>query len=59
MVGNPGLMTEGPMDGLDPLALNADAPTPEGENVVDRDSPEPSEQRKALVDSLSKMVKEA
>jgi len=59
MVGEPGLMTEGPMDGLDPMALDAEGPTPEGEKVVDRDNPEPTEQRKALVDSLSKMVKEA
>jgi len=59
MVGEPGLMTEGPMDGLDPMALSAEGPTPEGEKVVDRDNPEPTEQRKALVDSLNKMVKEA
>jgi hypothetical protein len=59
MVGEPGMMVEGPMDGIDPMALDAEAPTLEGDMVVDRDSPEPTEQRKALVDSLTKMVKEA
>ena len=59
MVDEPGMMVEGPMDGLDPMALNAEGPTPEGEKVIDRDAPEPTEQRKALVDSLTKMVKEA
>jgi len=59
MVGDPGMMVEGPMDGIDPIILDAEGPVPEGEKVLDRDPPEPTEQRKALVDSLTKMVKEA
>ena len=59
MVGDPGLMVEGPMDGIDPMALDAEGPTPEGEKVMEREAPEPTPQRTALVDSLSKMVKEA
>jgi hypothetical protein len=53
------MMVEGPMDGIDPIILDAEGPVPEGEKVLDRDPPEPTEQRKALVDSLTKMVKEA
>jgi len=59
MVGDPGMIVEGPMDGIDPIILDAEGPVPEGEKVLDRDPPEPTEQRKALVDSLTKMVKEA
>ena len=59
MVGDPGMMVEGPMDGIDPITLDAEGPVPEGEKIVERDMPEPTEQRKALVESLTKMVKEA
>jgi hypothetical protein len=59
MVGDPGMIVEGPMEDIDPLVLDAEGPVPEGEKVLDRDPPEPTEQRKALVDSLTKMVKEA
>jgi hypothetical protein len=47
------------MDGIDPITLDAEGPVPEGEKIVERDMPEPTEQRKALVESLTKMVKEA
>jgi len=59
MVGDPGMMVEGPMDGIDPITLDAEGPVPEGEKIVERDMPEPTEQRRALVESLTKMVKEA
>ena len=63
MGGDPDFMMEGPMEGLDPMEpqeeeLDASGPTLEGEKVLERERPEPTPQRKALVDSLQKMVKE-
>ena len=65
MAGDPGLMTEGLIPGADPFApeiapppeLDSEGVTKPGEKVMDRDPPEPTPQRKALVDSLQKMIK--
>src|SRR5262245_60502116 len=62
--GSPDLMSS-----VSPMALGASPPgmdpvleppvTPAGENVVSRETPEPPERRKALVDALTDMVKNA
>jgi hypothetical protein len=60
MIGDPGMMSEGLLDGsepMDPMALESEYPTAPGDEVVERNRPEPTPQRKALVDSLQKMVK--
>lgn len=63
MAGDPDFLTEGPMESVtDPsegLALDSEGVTKPGEKVMERETPEPSPQRAALVDSLQKMVKEA
>lgn len=63
-MGNDQLMTEGPMEeAVEPFpddeSLEAEAPTLPGEKVVERERPDPSPKRKALVDSLQKIVKSA
>jgi hypothetical protein len=62
MIGDDPFITEGPIPGAEPpgpFDLDAEAPILPGEKVVERDKPEPTPQRKALVDSLQKMVKNA
>ena len=60
-IGDPDFMMEGPMDLGDPMegAEIELAPPAEPQKVVERDAPEPTAQRRALVDSLQKMVKQA
>jgi hypothetical protein len=53
-----GFMEEGPMD-LPPLLDEHDAPTMPGEKVMEREKPEPTPQRAALVNSLTAMVSQA
>jgi hypothetical protein len=53
-----GFMDEGPMD-LPPALDENDAPVLPGEKVMEREKPEPSPQRAALVNSLTSMVSQA
>jgi hypothetical protein len=60
MGGDPDFMTEGPMEGMiDPNEgmEPEEGPTLPGQKVMDREAPDPSQARRALVDSLQKMVK--
>ncbi len=61
-MGDPDFMSEGPMESMmDPNEGTEpeEGPTLPGDKVMERERPEPTPQRKALVDSLQKMVKKA
>lgn len=59
--GDPDFMMEGPMEiSADPAeGLETEGPTLPGEKVMERETPDPTPERKALVDSLQKMVRRA